>query len=103
MIAVDREKPANAGSFELQHAAHRIWLAAMDDRGQRRAEDPGEHVKEMNPNVRRDPARLRRVTLPAVVVPLSTRRDVGQVDLRTGAGAVSLAQRGDDGMQTQLE
>ncbi len=53
----------------------------MDDVVVHRAENPLEHVEEMDPNVRRDPAGLLDVSLPRNKVPAPARRDVGQVNV----------------------
>ena len=90
----------------LQPARGSLRTQLVDLHLPHRAEDPGQHVEEVDADVGGDPARPLLGALPGHVVPAAARGHVGQVDLVHGSrrlGGDALPQGHDVRVQPELE
>jgi len=74
----DRNHP---GFFELEEAGHLPAFGNVDDLVLEWSENPEEHIKEVDADVRPHAAGLLDVAFPGDVVPASAGRNVGQLDI----------------------
>ena len=81
--------PADAGSFEIEDADGAIGGSHVDFKAEDRAEDPNQHVEEMDADVGGDAAGFGGVALPGIGVPFAAGGDLGQLDVQgRGGGGV---------------
>lgn len=106
VVAVQGQEPAHVGPLQLEEAGGPVGGLQVDPALRNGAEDPGQHVEEMNPDVRGDAAGLGLVAFPGEEIPAAAAGDIGQVDLVPDPAPLSidLLLEGLDGrMEPELE
>ena len=78
---VDAQEVAHAGLAQLEVAGHAVVAHHVDHAFLHRAENPLQHVVEVDTDVGSHAATLVHIALPRGVVPLAARGDVGEVDV----------------------
>ena len=105
-VRIDAQEVADAGLLQAQVSGHPVETHHMDDVLLHRAEDPLEHVVEVNADVGGDAAALMDIPLPGGVVPFPTGGDVREVDVIDfvrRAFVHLLLEGGDPVVQAELE
>lgn len=81
VVPVQGQEPLDPGFFELEEAGHLPAFGNVDDLVLEWSENPEEHIKEVDADVRPHAAGLLDVAFPGDVVPASAGRNVGQLDI----------------------
>ena len=105
-IGIDTQEIAHARLLEGEITRYPVEAHHMDDILLHRAEDPLEHVIEVNTDVGGDAAALVDIALPRGVIPLAPGGNVREIDVihLVCRALVHLLFEGDDGfMETELE
>lgn len=81
VITVDGEEPFHTGLFKFEYAGGFMRCACMNLKAAHGAEDPAEHVKEMDADVSGKATRLIFIAFPGIKVPVAAGSYIGQVNL----------------------
>ncbi len=86
---VDREEPPHPSPLELEGASNRGLGAPVNVTFLCRAEDPKQHVQEMNSDAADQAAGTFLMAFPRGKIPRASRSDVGEIDLMDARSAVA--------------
>ncbi len=80
-IVIDAQKPPDPGPFEFEHTCCPIVGVQVYDAGFHVSENPVQDVEKVNADVGGDSARFLLTAFPTGVVPVASRRNIGDVDV----------------------
>ena len=78
-FTIDAQKPSNVCIAEANGTGSSVVHAYMDSLALRRAENPLEHIEEMNANVGGNTSTLFLISFPRGIIPVASRGDVREV------------------------